>query len=267
MTLLQPVVLDRTRHYRAVFRAGLVCLCLLAFASTASAHDSEPINTEFASPLARRTANLNFDLQHFRTGIDEPFAGIDFEYGIAKRMQFSLGMGVNRATEPGGSIIGAGNLELGYRFLLAGSNEKPFAVSINPEVELPTGNPAVAERAYSVGATINTDAHRGEFWVHSNLGYETPVSNFDTKEKNFTYAVAAMYEIAEKWHPTIELFGQHDYNSGATEMSVAPEIIYSIGEHWEVKAAVPLGATSDTPSVGFQFRVTWKIGRREDHHD
>lgn len=260
--------MHRTQSHFAAFRTGLVCLCLLAFVPAARAHDSEPINTEFASPLARRTANLNFDLQHFRASRDEAFAGVDFEYGIASRMQFSLTMPLMRASEPGGgSILGAGNLELGYRFLLAGSNEKPFAVSINPEVELPTGNPAVAERAYSVGATINTDAHRGEFWVHSNLGYETPVSNFDTKEKNFTYAVAAMYEIAEKWHPTIELFGQHDYNSGATEMSVAPEIIYSIGEHWEVKAAVPLGATSDTPSVGFQFRVTWKIGRREDHHD
>jgi hypothetical protein len=252
----------------AALRAGLAGLCLLAFVPAASAHDSEPINTEFATPLAPRTANLNFDLQHFRGGFDSPFTGIDFEYGIARRMQFSLGMGLNRAPEPGGSITGAGNLELGYRFLLAGSNETPFSVSFNPGVELPTGNSAVAEQAYSVGAAINTDAHRGEFWVHSNLGYETPVSNFDTKEKNFTYAVAAMYEIRHVWHPVVELFGQHDYNSGTTVMSVAPEIIYGIGEHWEVKAAVPLGATSDTPSVGFQFRVTWKIGRREDHdHD
>jgi hypothetical protein len=250
------------------FRAVLVCLCLLAFVPAASAHDSEPINTEFATPLAPRTANLNFDLQHFRGGFDAPLTGIDFEYGIAKRMQFSMGIGLNRISEPGGSTTGAGNLELGYRFLLAGTNETPFSVSFNPEVELPTGNPAVAEQAYSVGAAINADAHRGEFWVHSNFGYETPVANFETKDKNFTYAVAAMYEIRHVLHPVVELYGLHDYNSGTTVMSVAPEIIYGIGEHWEVKAAVPLGATSDTPSVGFQFRVTWKIGHRDDdHHD
>lgn len=250
----------------AAFRVGLVVLFLPLFVCPASAHDSEPINTEFATPLAWRTANLNFDLQHFRGGIDEPLTGIDFEYGIARRMQFSLGMGLNRVSGPGGSTTGAGNLELGYRFLLAGSSETPFSISFNPEIELPTGNPGVAEQAYSLGAAINTDAHHGEFWVHSNFGYETPVANFDTKDKNFTYAVAAMYEIAEKWHPTVEVFGLHDYNSGETVTFVAPEMIYAIGRHWEVKAAVPLGATSDTPSVGFQFRVTWKIGHDNDPH-
>jgi len=261
MTLLQPVVLDRTRHYRAVFRAGFVCLCLLALVSAASAHDSEPINTEFASPLARRTANLNFDLQHFRGSPNEAFAGLDFEYGLASRMQLSLGVALRRATEPGGSVVGAGNLGLAYRYMIAGSNEKPYAVSINPEIELPTGNPAVAEQAYSAGASLHVDAHRGDkLWLHSNLGYETPVANFDTKDKNFIYAVAGMYELTEKWHPVIEVFGFHDFNSSITGLSVTPEIIYSIGEHWELKAAVPLGASSATPSVGVQFRATWKIG-------
>lgn len=253
--------MHRTQSHFAAFRTGLVSLCLLVFAPAARAHDSEPINTEFASPLARRTANLNFDLQHFRGSRDEAFAGIDFEYGIASRMQLSLTMPLMRASEPGGgSVVGAGNLALAYRYLIAGSNEKPYAVSINPEVELPTGNPGVAEQAYTAGAAIHADAHRGEFWVHSNLGYETPVANFDTKDKNFTYAVAGMYEIAEKWHPVVELFGFHDFNSGTTIMSVAPEIICAIGEHWELKAAVPLGASASTPSVGVQFRATWKIG-------
>lgn len=244
-----------------VSKASFVCSCLLALVSAASAHDSEPINTEFASPLARRTANLNFDLQHFRASTNEAFAGIDLEYGLARRMQLSLGMALRRAIEPGRSVVGAGNLGLAYRYMIAGSNEKPYAVSINPEVELPTGNPGVAEQAYTAGASLHVDAHRGDkFWLHSNLGYETPVSNFATKDKNFNYAVAGMYELTEKWHPVLELFGQHDFNSATTVMLVAPEVIYSIGEHWELKAAVPLGATSSTSSVGVQFRATWKIG-------
>jgi hypothetical protein len=238
-----------------------LALCLLALGSGARAHDSEPINTEFASPLARRTANLNFDLQHFRGNPSEGLAGVDFEYGIANRMQFSANWALLRASQGNRSVVGAGNLELAYRYLIAGSNERPFAISINPEIELPTGNPGVAERAYTLGASLHVDAHRGDkFWLHSNLGYQTPVAGFETKENNFTYAVAGMYELTEKWHPVIELFGQHDFNSSTTMISVAPEIIYSMGEHWELKAAVPLGASSATPSVGVQFRATWKIG-------
>ncbi len=234
---------------------------MLVLASAAGAHDSEPINTEFASPLARRTANLNFDFQHFPSSEDEALAGLDFEYGIANRMQISANLPLMRVSRGNRSVVGAGNLGLAYRYLLAGSNERPYAVSINPEIELPTGNAAVADRAYTLGASLHVDAHRGDrFWLHSNFGYNTPVADFDTKQKDFIYAVAAMYELTERWHPVIEVFGQHDFNSSTTVTSVAPEIIYSIGEHWELKAAIPLGASSATPSIGVQFRATWKIG-------
>jgi hypothetical protein len=222
----------------------------------------QPINTEFASPLARRTANLNLNFQHFRAALDEDIAGFDLEYGIARRMQFSFGVPLSRrVVSPGQSAVGAGNLSLAYRYMFAGGNERPFAVSINPEVVFPTGNPGVADRAYILGAAIHVDAHRGDkLWMHSNVGYETPVAHFDEKEKDLRFAVAGMYEVTERIHSVIEVFGQHDFNSSVTETSVAPELIYSIGEHWELKAAVPFGATSSTPSYGIQFRVTWKIG-------
>ena len=250
------------RDARLCYRAVFFALLFLSFPWLASAHDSEPINTDFASPLARHSANLNFDLQHFRKSPTEDIAAVGFEYGIARRMQFSIGIPLARSVlGPGASVVGAGNLSVSYRYLLAGGNEKPFALSINPEAEFPTGNPGVAGRAYTAGAAIHLDAHRGDkLWLHSNWGYETPVAHFDEKEKDFDFAVAGMYEMTEKLHSVIELFGQRDFNSHSTQMSVAPELIYSLGEHWELKAAVPLGATSSTPTVGVQVRVTWKIG-------
>ena len=238
---------------------------LLLSPGVASAHDSEPINTDFATPLARGTANLNFDVQHFRHATDEDIAGLDFEYGFARRMQFTLAMPVSRhMNAPGQSVIGAGNLEFQYRYLLAGGNEKPFAISINPEAVFPTGNPGVADHAYSLGAALHVDAHRGDkLWLHSNWGYSTSVANFDEKEKDFRFAVAGMYEVTEKLHSVVEVFGDHQFNGSTTQMSVAPELIYSLAEHWELKAAVPLGTASSTPSVGVQFRLTWKIGAPE----
>ncbi len=241
------------------------CALLLLFPVLACAHDSEPINTDFATPLVRGTANLNFDLQHFRNAADEDIAGLDFEYGLARRMQFTLAMPVSRHVNASGqSVVGAGNLEFQYRYLLAGSNEKPFAISINPEAEFPTGNSAVTDRAYSLGAALHFDAHRGDkLWLHSNWGYSTSVANFDEKQKHFSFAVAGMYELDEKLHSVLEVFGDHEFSSSITQMSVAPELIYSLSEHWELKAAVPLGTNSSTPSVGVQFRLTWKIGPSE----
>lgn len=239
-----------------------VLLFVCAFCSLARAHDSEPINTDFASPLARGTANLNFDLRHFRHATDEDIVGIGFEYGVARRMQFSIDFPLSRRVfSPRDSAIGAGNLSLEYRYLLAGGNEMPFAISINPEVEFPTGNPGITDRAYNAGAAVHIDAHRGDaFWVHSNWGYETSVAHFDEREKDFNFAVAGMYELTESWHPVVEIFGQHDFGSSLTQIMVAPEIIYSASEHWELKAAVPLGTTSSAPTAGIQFRITWKIG-------
>lgn len=247
---------------RRYFASGIVCFCCLALSSIASAHDSEPINTDFASPLSKRTANLNFDFQHFGGNPSETFVPLDLEYGLARRMQFGAGLEVfRRVTVDGKSATGVGNLALSYRYLLAGGNERPFAVSINPEAELPTGNANVSDRAYTAGASLNVDAHRGErFWAHSNLGYQTAVAHFAEKSKDFDFAVAGMYELTEKWHPVVELFGHHDFTSATTEMSVAPEVIYSVAEDWELKLAVPLGATSSTSNIGVQLRVTWKIG-------
>lgn len=243
-------------------RNALHALCVFTLSCVAFAHDSEPINTDFASPLTRGTANLNIDLQHFRSAADEDLAGLGFEYGCARRMQFSVAFPLARHSfAPGHSAIGAGNLSLEYRYLLAGGNERPFAVSINPELEFPTGNPGIAARAYSAGAAIHLDAHRGDkLWLHSNWGYDTPVAQFEEKEKEFHFAVAGMYELNEATHSVLEVFGTHDFNSSLTQTFVAPELIYSLAEHWELKAAIPLGVTSSTPDVGIQVRVTWKIG-------
>lgn len=264
MMLLSAVGANWNATARSWLKTIVAVLCWLTLCPFAAAHDSEPINTDFASPLARGTANLNFDLQHFRNSTDEDVAAVGFEYGVARRMQFSFGMPLARHVDGGRSVTGAGNLSIEYRYLLAGGNEKPFAVSINPGAEFPTGNRGAADRAYSAGAAIHVDAHRGDkLWLHSNWGYETSVAHFDEKEKDFNFALAGMYEVTEKLHSVLEVFGSHDFNGSLTQMFVAPEMIYSVGKHWELKAAVPLGATSSTPSVGIQFRVTWKIGPTE----
>ncbi|MGH9651768.1 MAG: hypothetical protein ACRD3I_15050, partial [Terriglobales bacterium] len=97
--------------------------------------------------------------------------------------------------------------------------------------------------------------------THANLGYETPVARYDEKERNFVYKFAAMVEASEKFRPVVELVGVHDFHEGTTRMAVVPELIFAPNHRWEIKAGVPLGATDETPDVGFQFQLTWKFGR------
>lgn len=241
-------------------------LCLLALAMLAAprarAHDSEPINTEFAAPFAYKAGNLQFGAQYAHNLRSYDVANFEFEYGVWRRMQFSISAPFTRAEDSGKTHVRPGNVEIAYRYLLAGGSEHRFALSINPEVTLPVGDKRVAERAFEVGGALHLDLHPADrLWTHLNLGYETPVARFEEKEKVFFYRAAAMYHASERLQPVLELVGEHGFHDGSTRLAVVPELIFSPNHHWELKAGVPLGATHSTPDVGFQFQLTWKFGR------
>lgn len=243
---------------RAALR--LVALAVL-LAGAAAAHDSEPINTEFAAPFALRAGNLQFGFQYLRDGVNYEAVPMAFEYGFARRMQFSIETGLTRLDTPGDTYVRPGNIELGYRYLLAGGNERKFALSINPLLGVPAGDKRVSERAWEAGLFLNLDTHLTEkLWTHTNLGYETPFSSFEEKTKAFVYRFAAMFEAHECVQPVLELIGDHDYLSGTSRTAIVPEVIFAPNHDWELKAGVPLGLTHETPHVGVQFQVTWKFG-------
>lgn len=240
-------------------------LRVLAFAflltGVAAAHDSEPINTAFAAPFALRAGNLQFGFQYFREVANYDVVPITFECGFAPRMQFSVDAPLTRLDTASNTFVRPGNISLGYRYLLAGSNDRRFAVSINPELTFPSGDKQVSERAWEGGMFVHLDTHFWEkFWTHTNLGYETPFANFEAKTKDFVYRFAGMYEAHEQVQPVLELVGDHEYLAGTSRIAIVPEIIFMPNHHWEVKAGVPLGLTHDTPHVGLQVQVTWKFG-------
>lgn len=239
----------------------VICLLVLGRSAPLLAHDSEPINTEFAAPFALRAGNIQFGYQYLRGDKAYTTIPVTLEYGFYRRMQFSVTMPIDRHDEPGQTLVRPGNIEVGYRFLLAGGSGRWFALSINPEASLPTGDKRVTERAYGLGAALHLDTHPfSRLWTHTNLGYETPVAHFDEKEKNFLYKFAAMYEASEQVRPVVELIGEHDFHSSQTRSAVVPEIIYAPNHRWEIKAGVPLGVTAETPDIGVQLQVTWKFG-------
>src|SRR5512140_2633055 len=183
-----------------MFRSMLRLLALaLLLAGLAVAHDSEPINTEFAAPFALRAGNIQFGFQYLRDGGNYEAVPLDFEYGFARRMQFSVSTSLTRLDDGGRTYIRPGNLEVGYRYLLAGSNDRKFAISINPELGIPSGDKRVSERAWEGGAFLHLDTHFvDKVWTHANIGYATPLAHFQEKTKDFIYRFAVMYEAHER---------------------------------------------------------------------
>ena len=174
-------------------RRVLLCLLLLAAAvSSARAHDSEPINTEFAAPFTLKAGNIQFGAQWLRdAGAYEAFP-IAFEYGFARRQQIAIELPVLRRDEPGRTLFRAGNIGIHYRYLIAGGMERRFAFSVNPSLEVPSGDKRLADRAWGVGAALHLDTHLADrFFTHTNIGYHTPVANFapGEKEKGVIYFV------------------------------------------------------------------------------
>ena len=243
-------------------------LCLFVFAACSArplrAHDSEPINTKFAAPFALKSGNLQFGLQYAHNLRTYDLASFEFEYGIWRRMQFSFSAPFTRTEGSGKTYVRPGDVEIAYLYLLAGGNERRFALSINPQITLPLGDKRVAERAFQAGGALHLDLHPSRrLWTHLNLGYETPVARFAEKEKIFFYRFAAMYHAGARWQPVVEVTGAHDFHDGSTRLAVVPEVIFTPKHRWELKAGVPLGATRSTPDAGFQFQLTWKFGREE----
>ena len=190
-----------------------LCAFLLCATAWAWGHDSEPINTEFASPFALQSGNIQFGFQHFRDLESFNVVAIELEYGFAPRMQFSLIFPLTRLDDGENMHVRPGNIELGFRYLLAGGSNRRFAVSANAEAGLPTGDKQVSERAYELGGAIHIDTHpAARVWTHTNLGYETPVARFEEKEKSFFYRFAVMYEATEELRPVLELVGVHDFD-------------------------------------------------------
>ena len=241
-----------------------MCAVVLLCAGVIFAHDSEPINTEFAAPFARGAGNVQLKFQHFKEAESYDLLPFEFEYGFASRQQFAIEFPLTRRVDQDQSHIRPGNIGLSYRYLLAGDNARKFSLSINPELELPTGDKRVAERSVDAGLFVHLDTNLAKrFWTHTNVGYETQVARIDEREKNLVYKFAAMYEARHWIQSVIELIGSHDLAAHTTEMAIVPEVIFVPDHPWEMKFGLPVGLTKSTPDIGIQLQLTWKFGKNQ----
>ncbi len=250
---------------RLLFTAPFLALCLVP---SARAHRLEPISTRFACPFQPGAGNLQVGYEYERfapEGIGVHLAPVaEFELGLTSRTQFSLEMPLIVETHPQEpATAAAGHLKMSFRYLLAGSERKSYAISINPFVEAPTGNQRFAGDAVAVGVALHFDKGFGpRVLFHGNYGWSSTIGGSEEPERVFRYNSALVFPLARHWNPVVELLGATDTATGPTEVALQPELIYSISPHWELKVGVPFGLTQSSPGVGVRAQIAWIFGHK-----
>lgn len=240
-----------------------ICLGLMASAPPAAqAHKLEPISTEFAAPFAPRAGALEityeFEKEKEPGASEQAIPEVELELGLLPRLQINVGYPLLRVDEGVGepARTAGGRVELGARYLLMGGSTRGYAVSLQGEVEAPTGSSAVVGDATEVGAALHIDRYLGErVRLHSNLGWSTSIGGEEPPERVFRYSNAVVWLASLRWNPVLEVVGETETRSGETKLAVQPELIFWANKHLELKVGIPVGLTSSTPDIGVRAQV------------
>lgn len=253
------------RCYRAIL--FVLLLSCLAAPSTA-AHRLEPISTDFARPFHMGSGSLQINYEYERRPgtrlhlIPET----ELEFGFAPRMQLSLEMPLiwnKPANEP--AAVGAGHLEIGFRYLLSGGEGKSFAISLNPFVTTPTGNRTLAGDASEAGMALHLDKEFGKrVFFRGNYGWSSTIEGSEAPERIFFYRSALVLPATHRWNPGLEFLGETDTATGRTEFFLQPEMIYYVNRHWELKVGLPIRMAGAGAQVGLKAQIAWIFGRGSD---
>lgn len=245
---------------------------MLSVAVPAGAHRLEPMKTEFAVPFAPGAGSLAFVYEFEREGrgaSEQALPEVELELGVLPRLQVNVGFPVLRVDEGPGepARVGGGRLEVGARFLVAGGATRSYAVSLQGEVEAPTGSSALVGDATEVGAALHVDRYLNKrVRLHSNLGWSTSVGGREAPERVFRYSNALVWMAHLHWSPVIEVLGETETRTGETRLAVQPEMIFWANRHLELKVGVPIGLTSSTADVGVAAQVFTTWGGEPNEH-
>lgn len=230
------------------------------------AHRLEPIVTEFAQPLQPGQTNVEVTYEYARepegTGSEQTIPEVELERGLTRWMQFQVGMPLVRLKDDGKpTTLAGGHLEVGLRLLLAGGRNRSWAVSLNPSVELPTGNRRQFGRGTDVGASFHFDKFFAGNWRwHTNLGLASTVSGEEAGQKLLRSSTAVVIPITRRWYLAPEIIGARRFVNARTEMAAQPAFIFYVNRHLELKFALPVGLTEATPRLGVRSQIAFIWG-------
>ncbi len=230
---------------------------------------AEPILTKSAIPFVLGAGSVKLD---YAGGIGRSGGGSQvipeatLETGVVSGLEFLVRFPLLRVTSvPGGpTVVGGGQLAIGARYLLAGSAERSYAISVQTIVEAPTGDTLLVGNATQVmGGALVDLRPTSRIVIHSNIMFDGSVGGTTGKSAFLEYSNAVVWVAANHFLPVFELVGSSNTITGRTQLVGQPELIVPIGRHFELKGGLSLGLNSETPHIGLRTQFAWFWGSRK----
>lgn len=180
---------------------------------------------------------------------DGESAGLDFEYGLTRRLQFAMELPYGIQSTPtselpaGWSAISASIL---YQFI---RSNHPSALSAAFGVNLPVSSRA--EISYE--PELLAAKQFRTLQIHASL-----IPELSVHENSLAYNLAAVQPIADNLRPTLEFSGRRI--AGVNSFYVTPGTYKHLPHRLEIGAGVPIGIGSHSSPVGIVVKMTWEFG-------
>lgn len=199
---------------------------------------AEPILTKTAIPFAPGAGAVKLDYAGEigrSEGSSQVIPEATVETGVLRGLEFLVRFPLLRVTSiPGGPVlIAGGQLATGARYLLGGSAERSYAISVQMIVEAPTGDTQLVGDATQVMPGVLADWRpTSRIVIHSNLMFDRSIAGTGRKSAFFEYANAVAWTATHHFLPVFEFVGSSNTITGRTQLVGQPELIVLIGRHF-----------------------------------
>jgi hypothetical protein len=231
-----------------------------------AAQFAEPILTWSAVPEPAGTASLKLD---FVSSIGQTAAASTqaipesrLEVGLGRGFETVFQMPVLRVSEPNGnSVLVGGQFSIALRYLLAGSPNSRYAISVSGRLEVPSGNSTAVGNATQLMPMLLAEWHAKDRVVfRSNIAWNTTVSGTTGRFANFEHANAVVWLVSHHFMPVFEFVGSTNTLNGNTQLVIQPEVIVAQVQHLELKTGLSL-ALIPTPHYAIRSQIAWFWGK------
>jgi hypothetical protein len=183
-------------------------------------------------------------------------AGVQIEYGLTDRLQFSAELPYRVTAIPGGDerYLGLSSTDVGllYQFM---QRAHPFALSAGMMIEVPIQS----KGQLSYESVILLAKAFGKLQIHASL-----LSEIEEMKPSFDYNVASVYPVKPHWFPTFELNGRRRHDA-KNAFYLTPGLYHHYSKRIETGIGTPIGLGRFGSRLGVVAKLNWELGGDEKH--
>jgi hypothetical protein len=220
----------------------------------------EPVLTEETLPNEVGEWDLRISVEYPPGPLVLTLPGLQLFFGITERLGGEVELPL-LAARPGVARYGLGKAGASVKWLLGPAEPGRTAFVLGMEVELPTGDTAVAEggKATEIAPFVAVLHQVGPITIQGNVPFAVEFEDGQTRRAIGYNWSAGVPLRAPAWHLLLELNGRTSFDGEPAEAAVAPGIHHALGTRTYAALAVPLGLTAATPDwrLVVQCQLGW----------